>query len=240
MSLAGLNLTIDHCDRSTPMSSESCSVLSGTSNEDWEIDDTTKDVWDWDTTLTVVVDDSVSGNNITLGSGEFSARWLMGVVQIDNYTSGSGTTSNITAVRVSGNYLNRDTVLEGRDSSYAIEPNLLDATRFGDAGIRRIRGTVDLSPSFEQLQMPETPIDGSGGSGSTPEGLMQNGTDFVFAYDPGASGTKDKMRTVVTFGSVELEGPVDDLQAKSWEMESDVQSSTMSDQPDADFDTWNY
>lgn len=244
MALAGYNTNLGWTAGTTSWTDETCSVIANTSNQDWEIDDSTKDVWDWTQTFTVEVSEDNGSSWSTLNTDEYTLRWLIGVVQLDNLNSGTVTSNdpaNVTDVRVDGQSLDQHDVLEGRSGGFTIENTLDDtATRHGDTAPRRIRTGTDVTTTVEELQVKEVPIDGSGGSESSIEDYAENGTTFVYTFNEGAS-VKSKQRALVKIDDLSHSGASSDgVQIESIDLALTTEDSTMSDQPSADWDIWDY
>lgn len=214
---AGYNLVFDLTGDPVSMTDETCSVISGTSNRTWEIDDSAKNVFDWATTFTVEVKDSAASNTfVALNDDEYDLYYVIGRVRINNYTSESGNVSNITDVRVTGSYLPRYRAINARAASMDLSDEELGADTYQDAARRRLKGQRDVSSDFETLEREEIPLDGSGGSEDTYEDVfMSRDRLIVLSWDIDGTGNF-RVRSIVRFMSESLDSPVDGLSTKGF------------------------
>jgi hypothetical protein len=195
----------------------------------WTIDDGTKNVFDPAATFTVEVDSG--GGFSTISPSNYTIRYLVGAVEFDSSQSGN-------SVRISGDYLPKYRVIEGYSTDPSASPDLLDATVFGDTAMRRVQGLLDVSVSFEQYLVKETPIDGSGGSESSLHDIVTAGDSIVFSWDPDGNGN-GLIRAFVKSSSESWSASPDSLATRTLEMEVDTVDSAMTTQPSADADFLN-
>lgn len=192
MAVAGHKAQVKASTTSTAMTNETLSVVAGTSNVTWEVATATRDLWDPAATYTVEASEDSGSTWNTLSASEFSISYLLGQVDLDAYTSGSGTVANVTDVRVSstsGGYLTSYAVLGGRSCSGTLGPAEHMSAVFQDDGEARIYGRQDVSWDVESIERQWTPLDGDGGSEDSLYDKVQNETPFVFEVQPsGTSG----------------------------------------------------
>lgn len=227
MAIAGFNTLIELTGTATSMSAES---MSDTGNGTlWVIGDAAKNIFDPAATFTVEVD---SGTGFaTVSPANYTIRYLVGAVEFDTTQAGN-------SVRISGDYLPKHEVLRGYSADPSVSPTLADATAFGDAALRREQTLLDLSVSFEQYEVQDTPIDGAGGTESTIHDLVQNAANVVFSWDPDGNGN-GLIRAYVKGSDESFSTPLEELSNRAVEMEVSTVDSAMTTQPSADVDLLN-
>lgn len=234
---AGHNTQLEITGASTSMTDES---MSDTGNGTlWTIDDTDKNVFDPGVTFTVEVDSG--GGYSTVSASNYTLRYEVGAVDFDSSQSGNN-------VRIDGSYLPKYTIFEGYATEPTIEPELLEATTFGDNSPARVSGLVGVSWSFDSYQANEKEIDAPTNNESTLQEILlgeetRGGsgsveTRRVLSWSP-TSGSDRLLRAFVRFSSQTLETSLDELTTKSIEAEIAEEDSTMSSQPPANVDLLN-
>ena len=232
----GWNSQVQATGTATPMTEEACSVIAGTSNQTWEIDAAAKDAFDPSTTMTVEASENSGSSWATLDPAEFTLKYLLGRVDIDAYSSGSGTVGNITDVRISGKYVPKYTWAQARSCSVALSPEEQDASVFQDEGKRRIYGREDFSATIESLDLQLDPLDTPTDAESALADYISNETAFVFELQPSGDSTKVIRAWVKIMGySGDFSGG--SLDTASIDVMGTVKDSAMSTQS---VNYWNY
>lgn len=200
MPVAGYKAQVVNTGTSTAMSEEACSVVAGTSNETWEIDAGAKDGWDHTQTFTVEASEDAGLSWTTLGASEFSLSYLIGRVDLDAYTSLSGTVANVDAVRVSGQYLPKHDWLRGESITFSLPVAELMPNVFRNEGEERHYGRQDFLADVDGLTRTWTPSDGVGGSEDPIAKKLQDETPFMLEIQPDDDSTKVIRAWVKVFG----------------------------------------
>lgn len=196
----------------------------------WRIADDAKNMVDPREAVTVEVSEDAGGTWETLGAGEYMMLWLVGVVDIDDYTSLSGDVANIDQVRMSGTYVPRHRIIGGHNHTTELSKAELDSTQYGNAGMARLHGLADISGTFEVRNVSETPIDGDAAQEDSLEDFFESGGHVFYSYDP--TGDQDLLvrGTVKLFGH-NISSAVADLVDKSLAYQGANVDSAMADQP---------
>lgn len=216
---------------SVSMTEEACSVVAGTSNEVWEIDAASKDVFDVATTFTVEVSENSGADWDTLGTDEFALRYLIGRVDVADY---DGTVANITDVRISGAYLPKYEQTETHSSGNDKTINLVDSSCYQHDGIRRTPIRQDFSASVDTYDMGNEPLDGSEGDEDSVLDRLLSGDAFVLEIAPDDNST---IRAWVKPASQSTDSPGDGLHDRGLSLEGAQQTPTMTSQTAS---LWDY
>lgn len=188
MAVAAHQTTVDTVGASTVFTAEAFSVLSGNT---WQIDDTSKRIWDPDTALTFR-----DSGAVDITSDVVSKDYLLGTVTFgSSHTPGDGT----------GAYLPAVTVAEAREFTINLTKDLPDTTVFGDTVRKRTTALGDANGSIGSLDDTSDALFGS----TSLSDLWENGTPFVLSIRPGGGG--DYIRLWALFPGVDLGASVDDL-----------------------------
>jgi hypothetical protein len=209
------------------MTGESMSVVSGTA---YEIDDATKDIFDPDTAMVVEASEDSGSTYATLGTDEYDIKFLLGRIDINNYTSGSGNTANITNVRIDGAYLPRFTLANARSVDFEPTRAMADASVFRDEGERRVGLRLDFSSTIESLAQGQVPLDGSGGTEDSILDLVLSATRTVLQVTPTGTASDFVLRSFVKIESDGISVPGDDLVSASISMQGALPDSATSNQ----------
>lgn len=192
----------------------------------YQIDDASKNIFDWDVTFTV----SDSGG--TVAASDYTIRYLSGVVVFD--------TAPTDPVTIDGSYLPKHTVANGFETEVTLSNNMLDVTQFGDGAPRRDKGLRDLTASFGSYQVLEENIDADGdddGPSLDDILLVTGSTEPEFVFRMAQNDTASNMiSALVEFDEGTHEASSGDSQSRSFSMSVDEHPSAMSTQPSVNVD----
>jgi hypothetical protein len=200
MSVPGFRADIRVTGAALATVNEAFTMLTG--NISYQVTNAAKRIIDWTTPLTVQrsLDAGVTWTTVT----NYSVDYLFGRLTF--------TVANPvgTLVRATYNYRPLFQFAEGRDVSFDVISNELDATVFGDTNVRRIYGLADLSGSISGFNLLQTPLDDPGTAEKTLAELLRDREFLVLSYKPDSTGTFE-MRAVIMLTSEALAQAVDGL-----------------------------
>lgn len=181
-------------------------AMSAESSLVYAIDDTSKQVWNRESSAEVIVSDDGS----SVGSSTYSANYLFGKVTFNSAPSGD--------VTVSGEYIpvsSAQRIAYCNDHTLAIEANLLDDTGYKEAqdnGGNRTRdyGIQDSNVSLSRFQ---------DGDKSLFKEALDNREAVLVEIQPGGLGLK--FRGWYKIESDTLSGSVDDLESDDISLQLD-------------------
>lgn len=190
MPLVGFNASVSITGASVAMVTEAMTLVSG---KTYLIDDAAKEIFDPATAITVF-DNAVP---VDLATDVDDIDLLHGTVTFD---AGYAVTGPVT---ITGAHLPKSAVAQARSGSFAPTRVLIEKNVFGDDAMKRLIGIKDLSGTFQALDRMEQTV----GGGDTFFDLLNDGTIFVFEFNPGAG---DVYRARVLFETGDLAGEVID------------------------------
>jgi len=167
MALAGRDAQIYVSGTSASMTEEAMGPIGdGTPVLQWQVADADRDLLDPSVTFTVEVSDDGGTSWSTVSPGDYTLRYLLGVVEFDSDPFGGSTSGN--DVRISGSYLPLYSLLEGQAQDVSFERDLYETTSFQDEGTRRgATGPLDMTGSYTLHRILERELDADGGSEPT-------------------------------------------------------------------------
>jgi len=225
--LAGYKASVLLCGAAVTMTDE---ALSSITADVWRVAATTKNIIDPETAVSVEVSEDSGGSWTELGTEEYTVGFLFGIVDIDAYTSESGSTANIDEVRITGDYLPKYTLAKARSSDWSASADLKDASVFQDEGTRRKRNRLDFEASVESLAQGQVPLDGSGGSEDAILDLILGATRTVYEFTPSGDEADFAIRAFVKLASQGVSVPGDDLVQANISMSGALPNSATADQ----------
>lgn len=230
---SGHNAKLIVTGTSTAMTEEATTVVSGTSNQVWQITDATKDILDYSVTFTVEASEDSGATWTTLGTDEYTLQYLLGRVDIDNYTSASGTVANVTDVRISGSFLEQFERDEVYSSSHEKMLNLEETSAYNDQGEHRTPIRQDFTASVDDYDRGDTELDT--GEGSILDYVL-DGRTTVFSLNPNRD-SDGVIRAWVRIGGDSTDQPGDAVITDSIDFEGSQKTAEMSSQTAS---VWNY
>lgn len=155
-------------------------VVAGSGGTVWQIQDTTKDIWDPRANFTI----EINGSPATPGV-DYQIGYLFGYAQFASDQTGN--TIEVTA----GDYLPHYYVPLGRTVDWTDGHETIDITTFFNDAEQFILGTRTLEAVVEHLDNEYLPLDGQGGAESTLQMLVDDGSRLVLEYGPEGTDTGD-------------------------------------------------
>lgn len=240
MAIAGKDAQIYLSDaegQSTSMTDESMDEISAALDL-WQISDASKNIFNPEFGSWVIEADAGGGFQDVTADADI--RFLVGAVVATTPDFGLG--SNPNAVRITGEFLPKHSILEGTTSTIDIERSSEEIPQFQDQGQRRIYTLFDISVEWEQFEVLDRPIDGQGGtSDSLGDILKSSGVDplRVFSYQP-EDDENNLYRAWMKEESISVEGPADGVQGATVSWVSSENETAQSGEVAQPFDILRY
>ena len=227
---SGHNAKLIVTGSSTAMTDESTTNITG---DLWQVDDADRDILDLDATFVVEVSEDAGGTWETLGTDEYTLRYLIGRVDIDNYTSLSGDTTNIDQVRITGEFLEQFERATVHSSSNEKTLNLDESSSYGDQGEHRTPIRQDFTASVDDYDRGFDDLDT--GEDAILDYLL-DGRVLVFSVHPDR-GTDGVIRAWVRHSSASDDQAGDSVIETSFDVEGSQRTPEMTSQT---ANLWDY
>jgi len=194
-------------------SPETCSVVSGTSSAVWEVDDTSRDIFDWAyASWSVEVSEDAGSTWQALGTAEFDLQYLIGRININNYTTNSGTVTNIDDVRIAdGQYYPYAKIAATTSITFNPSRESVENLQIGDDGERRTYTMLDVEITIDRDDF-DLEVQTPAGTKQEVEDVLRSGALYVVSEDHGADGVR---RGLVRVSDDTISGSPGELQGSA-------------------------
>lgn len=166
------------------------------------LDDATKNIFDPDATFVVEVDSG--GGFAAAATSSYSIDYLLGEVTFNSSQTGN-------SVQITGSYLPKFTLAQGRSATFDVTVNLADSSVLGDQGERREPLRQDVAITIDQLAVGDVPLDGSSGTENTILDILRDADEIVLEIQPDRASATELLRAFVRIESEGISIPNNDL-----------------------------